>query len=26
MRRDPPDLRPQDLHLYGRVREICGGP
>jgi hypothetical protein len=26
MRRDTPDLRPQDLHLYGRVREICEEP
>jgi hypothetical protein len=23
MRRSAPDVRPQDLHLYGRAREIC---
>jgi hypothetical protein len=23
MRHAAPDVRPQDLHLYGRVREIC---
>jgi hypothetical protein len=26
LRRHTPDLRPQDLDLYGRVREICEEP
>jgi hypothetical protein len=26
VRRDAPEVRPQDLYLYGRAREICEDP